>query len=113
MPMLYETIAKFSAKGKSAYGTGPKRGGEVYFVRRNIKTGMLSCTCKGCLPVDAKKAEAGPGKSLCRHIDYVKENPVIVLKRIPTYQEAVLMAWGKDMQVKEKWLSENLKEIEI
>ena len=113
MPMLYETIAKFYAKGESAYGKGPKRGGEVYFVRRNIKTGRLSCTCKGCLPVDAKKAKAMLGKSLCRHIDYVKENPVIVLKRIPTYQEAVLMAWGKDTQVKEKWLSENLKEIEI
>jgi len=92
MPMRYETIAKFKSK----------RGGEVYFVKRKMKTGEFSCNCPGWIY-----------SRHCKHIDYVKENPLIEIIDIPAYQEACQMAWGKDKQAKEQWIMEHLKEIEI
>lgn len=88
----YQTLAKFRSK----------KGGGLYFVKKNLKTGDFSCDCKGWIY-----------NRHCKHIDYFKDNPYILLTRVPTYQEAVRMVWGRDKQEKEKWTVKHLKEIEL
>jgi hypothetical protein len=113
MAIKYETLAKFSAKGGSASGGKSRKGGDVYFVKRKLATGELSCNCKGCLPAKAKKAKAGLYYRHCKHIDYVKSHSFIELTDIPTYQEAIAMDWVKNLEEKEKWTVAHLKAIEL
>ena len=92
MAIKYETLAKFRSK----------KGGDVYFVKRKLATGELSCNCKGWLYYRH-----------CKHIDYVKSNSFVELTDIPTYQEAIAMDWGKNLEEKEKWTVAHLKAIEL
>ncbi|MEW6008214.1 MAG: hypothetical protein AB1629_01080 [Candidatus Omnitrophota bacterium] len=92
MALKYETLAKFKSK----------KGGDVYFVKRKLSTGELSCNCKGWLYYRH-----------CKHIDYVKSNSFIELTDIPTHQEALRMGWGKNLEEKEKWTVAHLKAIEL
>ena len=108
MALRYETLAKFRSKG-----------GDVYFVKRKVSTGELFCTCKGCLPSEAKllrsssRAKEGLYYRHCKHVYYVKSAFFLELTDIPTYQEALKMDWGKNPEEKEKWLIAHLKEIEL
>ncbi|MDP2940525.1 MAG: hypothetical protein Q8O13_10735 [Candidatus Omnitrophota bacterium] len=92
MFLKYETLAKFISK----------RGGEIYFVKRKLATGELSCNCRGWLYYRH-----------CKHIDYCYANSFIELTDIPTYQEALRMDWGKNLEEKEKWTVTHLKAIEL
>ena len=92
MSLKYLTLGKFVSK----------RGGDVYFVKRELSTGELSCNCKGWIY-----------SRRCKHIDYVKSNSFIELTDIPTYQEAVQMDWGRNLEEKEKWLIGHLKPIKL
>lgn len=92
MAIRYQTLAKFKSKN----------GGDVYFVKRKLSTGELSCNCKGWIY-----------NRSCKHIDYVKANPYIELTDIPTYQEALRMDWGRNLEEKEKWTVAHLKAIEF
>ncbi|MBM3253975.1 MAG: hypothetical protein FJZ16_06975 [Candidatus Omnitrophica bacterium] len=103
MSLKYETLAKFVSK----------RGGDVYYVKRNLDTGEITCNCKGCLPTEARSAQAGIYRRWCKHVDHVTLNPYIELTDIPTYQEALVMDWGKNLEEKEKWLVNHLKPIEL
>lgn len=92
MALKYETLAKFVSE----------RGGDVYFVKRKLSTGEFSCNCKGWLY-----------NRHCKHIDYAKANSFIELTDIPTYQEALSMDWGRNLEEKEKWLINHLKPIKL
>ncbi len=92
MIVKYETLGKFISK----------RGGDVYWVKRRLDTGELSCNCKGW--IYSRK---------CKHIDYVKANPFLELTDIPTYKEALAMNWGRKLEEKEEWTVAHLKAIEI
>jgi hypothetical protein len=92
MALKYETLAKFKSKN----------GGDIYFVKRKLSTGELSCNCKGWLYYRH-----------CKHIDYVKSNSFIELTDILTYQEALAMDWGRNLEEKEKWTVAHLKAIEL
>jgi len=92
MALKYETLAKFKSR----------KGGDVYFVKRKLSTSELSCNCKGWLYY-----------RYCKHIDYCYANSFIELTDIPTYQEALRMDWGKNLEEKEKWTVAHLKVIEL
>lgn len=92
MSLKYETLAKFISR----------RGGDVYFVKRKLSTGELSCNCKGWIY-----------SRRCKHIDYCYANSFIELTDIPTYKEAIRMDWGRNLEEKEKWTVAHLKAIEL
>lgn len=92
MALKYETLGKFISK----------KGGDAYYVKRNISTGELSCNCKGWIY-----------NRFCKHIEYVKANSFMEITDIPTYQEAVRMDYGRNLEEKEKWTVEHLKAIEL
>ena len=92
IPVTYQTIAKF----KVSNGDGG------CFVKQDIKTHALSCTCR-----------AWADNKHCKHIDYVKKHPFIQLTSLPTYQEYCDIVWGRDRYAKERWVIEHLKPIEI
>lgn len=92
MAIRYLTLAKF----KSKYG------GDVYYVKRSVKTGELSCNCKHWIYLRS-----------CKHIDYVKARSYIELTDIPTNQEALRMDWGRNLEEKEKWTVAHLRAIEL
>lgn len=90
--LKYLTVAKFISQ----------RSREVYLVKRNLKTGEISCNCRGWLY-----------SRNCKHIGYVKRHPFLELTDIPTYQEALRMDWGRNLEEKEKWTVVHLKAIEL
>lgn len=92
MALKYETLGKFVSKG----------GGDIYFVKRNVSTGELSCNCK-----------SWNYYRTCKHVDYVKVNNLIELTDIPTYEEAIRMDWGRNLEEKEKWTVVHLKAIKL
>jgi hypothetical protein len=92
MAIHHLTLAKFISK----------QGGDVYYVKRKLDTGELSCNCKGWIY-----------SRHCKHIDYVNTYSYIELTDIPTYQEALAMDWGKNLEEKEKWTVAHLKAIEL
>lgn len=92
MSIKYETLGKFKSKN----------GGDVYYVKRNLDTGKLSCNCKGWIYLRH-----------CKHVDYMILNPCIQLTDIPTHQEAIRMNWGRNLEEKEKWTVKHLRTIEL
>lgn len=90
MALEYETLAKFISK----------RNNNVYLAKRKLSSGELSCNCKGWLYFRH-----------CKHVNYVKVKTLIELTDIPTYQEAIKMDWGRNLEEKEKWTVAHLKPI--
>lgn len=88
--LQYLTVAKFISQ----------RSGETYLVKRNLKTGGISCNCRGWIYYKN-----------CKHTNYVKSNSFVELTDIPTYQETLAVNWGRDLEEKEKWTVEHLKPI--
>ena len=77
-----------------------RRSGEVYLVRRRLADGELSCECLGWLR-----------RRRCKHVAYVWQHPYAELTDIPTYQEAVAMDFGRNLEAKEQWTIEHLKDV--
>jgi len=109
MDFTYKTVARF----KLADSDG------ICSVKQDRETGELICDCEdymssevGLLRASSAGREGAFSRG-CRHTEYFKANPFIVLTGIPTYQEACHMAWGKDKDAIEEWVSTHLKVIEI
>ncbi len=77
-----------------------KRSGDVYLVRRHLADGALSCECLGWLR-----------RQSCKHVAYVWQHPYVELANLPTYQEAVAMDFGRNLEAKEQWTIEHLKDV--
>ena len=86
----YEIVGKFRSK----------RSGAVYLVRRQLATGELSCACPDWIH-----------HRQCKHVAYVQKHPYMELTDIPTYQEAVAMDFGRNLEAKEQWTIEHLKDV--
>lgn len=91
--LKYETLAKFVSK----------RSGNLYFVKKNLATGVISCNCKGWIY-----------HQRCKHIDYLVSNQFFVeITDIPTRYEAEQMDYGRNLEEKEKWTVKHLKAVKI
>ena len=77
-----------------------KRSGEVYLVRRKLADGELSCDCLGWIY-----------SRFCKHVAYVWSHPYTELTNIPTYQEALAMDFGRNLEAKEQWTIEHLTDV--
>jgi len=89
-----------------------KRTGKIYEVILTERG--LSCNCKGWIY-----------HRFCKHIEYVLRNLALKdekgritcfvseLSRIPSYEEAKRMEFGRNKTETKKWLNENMKVIEI
>ena len=86
----YGTVGKFHSK----------RSGQRYLVKRKLATGELSCNCPGWIH-----------RRRCKHVAYVQSHPYMELTDIPTYQEAVAMDFGRNLEAKEQWTIEHLKDV--
>ena len=91
MISCYQTVAKFKSRN----------GNNVYYVRQDSPR-EFSCNC-----------DNWKYYRKCKHVEYVKNHPYVVLDAVPTYQEAVAMVWGNDRQAKERWVINHLKAIVI
>lgn len=86
----HEIVGKFRSR----------HSGEVVLVRRHLADGELSCECLGWLR-----------RRRCKHVTYVWRHPYAELSDLPTYQEAVAMDFGRNLEAKEQWTIEHLKEV--
>ena len=89
-PCESEIVGKFHSR----------RSGEVTLVRRRLSDGELSCECLGWLR-----------RRSCKHVAYVWRHPYAELATLPTYQEALAMDFGRNLEAKEQWTIERLNAV--
>lgn len=88
--LRYETVGRFRSR----------QSGKCYLVKRRLATKDLSCNCQGWIYYRR-----------CKHVTYVQSHPYVELTDIPTYQEAIRMDFGRNLEAKEKWTVEHLKDV--